>query len=367
MIGTLCPGTFASIRFPRSRPSALSQVSSEPLLPRPELAFVLPCRPRPEVEKTFKSALSFAACYILASELLVAAIKAVRPISRATRKNLTQKWPCACRGKDLGGDGVDAACAVLALNGLVLLSWQYSMSNCDKDAFKFMAKHFLHRPGNPLAYTVLTSAFSHSDPQHFFANASALAMFVPSVASIMGMRKFAYYYLAAAYASELLDHMIFSLLPPLAVMIGEKAYYELVSYVDRFITIDGKKKMLTKKYRWYAFQKRRSKTSLGASGVVAALMSYSFLQTPKLILSSTAPAGLNGLKPIHSVLIFIAEDLVRMHTGDNVGHGAHLGGYFWGVIIWIVEKLANGARWKEFCRRIQSFLKKTWMSDASGM
>lgn len=144
-------------------------------------------------------------------------------------------------------------------------------------------------------HTTVTSAFSHVSLDHFLSNMSVLRAFVSGVVRDLGCRRFAYFYIASAYASKLFDGFIFS----------------------RSIQQPGH--------------------SLGASGVLSAVVTFRCLTYPhstflfgKLELSLEAPLA---------AFVWALDDALLLDSGDGIGHGAHLGGALFGAITYSIRML----------------------------
>lgn len=144
-------------------------------------------------------------------------------------------------------------------------------------------------------WTLLSSAFSHNLLFHFLINIFVLKSFGPLLENLLGSKNFIIFYITAAIVSSL-SHAGVSFL-----LMGEP---------DQF--------------------------ALGASGAVAGLILLFSLFYPKekiLIL------GIIPLPAIVGAFLFIGFDLWGLFTqtqggGLPIGHGAHLGGSFAGILFY---------------------------------
>ena len=82
-----------------------------------------------------------------------------------------------------------------------------------------------------------------------------------------------------------------------------------------------------------------SHSSLGASGCVAALITLYCLSFP----NQTVPIpGFDAFdfepKGVQAALGWAVYDLELLRKTDGIGHGAHLGGYLFGFLTWLVRE-----------------------------
>lgn len=129
-------------------------------------------------------------------------------------------------------------------NTVVLLAWYATRLFQFHDGFEWMASHFLltsNKRGKRMKppYTIITSSFSHIDLVYFSSNMAALVAFLPDVVRDLGCLRFAYFYVASAYASQIFEEAVFSR------------------------------------------SNRKERYSLGASGVVSGVMTFYCLSFPR--------------------------------------------------------------------------------------
>lgn len=146
-------------------------------------------------------------------------------------------------------------------------------------------------------WTLLTSVFSHLEFWHIFMNMFVLYNFGFAIESILGTKRFAFFYLAAGIFSSLCH-------------------------------------AATSNY----FLHQPHLPALGASGAVSAvIMLFSFLFPREKILL----LGIIPLPAIFGALAFVALDLWGLAAqssggGLPIGHGAHLGGALAGFLFYII-------------------------------
>jgi membrane associated rhomboid family serine protease len=182
----------------------------------------------------------------------------------------------------------------ILLNTLIYLAWFFSALNPSDS--EFMMQNFLvswKGLTNGYYWTLLTSEFSHNMFLHFFMNMYVLSSFGPIVERLLGSFRFFGFYIFAGIVSSL-SH----------------------SLVSAFIL------------------REPDLPALGASGAIAGvILLFSMLFPRQKIL-------IFGLIPIPAVwgaVLFIGLDLWGLVAqagggGLPIGHGAHLGGAFTGII-----------------------------------
>jgi membrane associated rhomboid family serine protease len=155
---------------------------------------------------------------------------------------------------------------------------------------------------------IVTSAFLHYDLEHFLSNMAALRVFVPDVVHELGCDRFAYFYIASAYASTISDRIIF------LRYIGMHNYECL----------------------------------LGASGILSAAMTFHCLSFPK---KTFEVSGVALSAPLGALAWAINEALL-LCGDDNIGHGDHLGRALFGAIVSVMTLLQSKSR-KQFLKWIR--------------
>lgn len=185
----------------------------------------------------------------------------------------------------------------LVLNSVVYAMWLFTTT---EESAAFMADHFLVSFDALAAgryWTLLTSAFSHNMLLHFFINMFVLQSFGTLIEQVIGRRSFLVFYVLAAILSSL-SHALVS-----ALILGAP---EL--------------------------------PALGASGAIAGLVLIFALLFPK------QPILIFGIIPMPAMvgaIAFIGLDLWGLYAqagggGLPIGHGAHLGGAFTGILYYFL-------------------------------
>lgn len=235
---------------------------------------------------------------------------------------------------------------IFGANAVVLAAWWIAIAsqklNGRKDVLKWMEDHFLEMSNRSIGHTALTAAFSHRDWKHFASNMSALRFFAPDALMALGPRRFSYFYVTAAYAATWFDRCMFSRLPPLATLLPRDLYVELRSKIDHFLSDESE--VLPKEVPEFELSPRQGKptASLGASGILSAVVTYTCLANPQMIVSFGRWADTDGIPAPVAALIWAAADILYLHSGDNIGHGDHLGGALFGALVWAAERFKNG-------------------------
>ena len=97
--------------------------------------------------------------------------------------------------------------AIFWVNIAVFLAFQYGERNLD--CFNFLVRHFVMPADNQeltkRPHTILLSGFAQFQLSHFLGNMLALAFHGPPVVRALGTRLFSRFYVAAIYASSLID------------------------------------------------------------------------------------------------------------------------------------------------------------------
>ena len=184
---------------------------------------------------------------------------------------------------------------IIALNILVFLMW-----NTNFVSENFMQENFLvswQALQEGRFWTLLGSAFSHNSFMHILVNMFVLNSFGPLLAQVLGKKLFISFYMAAAALSSLCHAVVSNLLlhsPDLP--------------------------------------------ALGASGAIAGLVLLFALIFPKERLLFF---GFIPVPALVGALGFIALDLWGLFAqaeggGLPIGHGAHLGGSFTGILFYFL-------------------------------
>lgn len=187
---------------------------------------------------------------------------------------------------------------LVIVNTLVFIAW--SLSGQDNSDSSFMVQNFLiswQALQEGRFWTLLTSAFSHNMFWHFFMNMYVLASFGPIMERTLGRSRFLIFYLTAGVLSSLCHGL-----------------------VSAFILHEP------------------NLPALGASGAISGvILLFSLLYPRQTIL-------IFGLIPIPAVggaLLFVGLDiwgLIAQAEGGGlpIGHGAHLGGAFTGIMYYFL-------------------------------
>ena len=103
----------------------------------------------------------------------------------------------------------DPITTIMATNVLVFGLW--NLSSFRPPLERFMERHFVLYYFDRMRHmhTMLLSGFSHSAIQHLLTNMYGLYAFGPKICKEFGPRCFAYFYIAALYASNLFDVIIY--------------------------------------------------------------------------------------------------------------------------------------------------------------
>ncbi len=185
---------------------------------------------------------------------------------------------------------------MLVINIAVYLAWL--ASSASPQLRRFMVENFLVSPAHILTgriWTLLTSVFSHAELWHLLINMIVLVSFGQVMEWLMGTRRFLTFYLAAGVFASMC-HCLTSAL------------------------ILGKMNVL----------------ALGASGALSAVVLVFALRFPK---EKILVFGIIPIPALVGAIAFIGLDLwgltAQAHGGGlPIGHGAHLGGAAFGLIIW---------------------------------
>lgn len=182
---------------------------------------------------------------------------------------------------------------LIGINVLVFAAWQWAAYSND---LEFMLYNFLvswSHVQEGYYWTLITSVFSHNGLAHFLINMFVLASFGPITKQAMGGLRFLGFYLTAGLIASL-SHCLVS-----KFLIGQP-----------------------------------EQPALGASGAIAGLVLVFALLFPK---QKIYLFGIIPLPALFAGLAFVAIDiwgLVEQTQGGGlpIGHGAHLGGAFTGIV-----------------------------------
>ena len=190
---------------------------------------------------------------------------------------------------------------MVAINVLVFIAWQFAAS-------RFMWEQFTvswYGVSHGKIWTLLTATFSHKDFWHFLINMLVFISFAPVLEARWGKKRFLYFYIGSLLFSSM-------------CMISLPSIFDL-----------------------------RDVPCLGASGGVMAVSTAFAIYYPKSIVLIwgilPAPAWL-----IAAVLTFFdLKGLLAQFQGHStgVGHGAHLGGILFSLLVlWVLPRFFNLSR-----------------------
>ncbi len=185
---------------------------------------------------------------------------------------------------------------MLAINVVVFVVWLASGSS--PALRRFMVLDFLVSPAHLAhgrVWTLLTSVFSHASLWHLLFNMVVLVSFGRMLEWMMGTRRFILFYLGAGIFSSL-SHCLTS-----ALVLGKPEV-----------------------------------SALGASGALSAILIVFALRFPR---EKILIFGIIPIPAMVGALAFVALDLwgltAQAHGGGlPIGHGAHLGGTLFGLLVW---------------------------------
>ena len=211
---------------------------------------------------------------------------------------------------------LDPTVIITLTNLMVHCAWHMANEEQDMELRRFLQRHFILR-SDDLAqgrvHPLLLSAFSHESKLHLLSNLTILSTFGPKHAQTFGTRVFSYFYVAAIYASDLFDQIIYS----------------------RFYR--NEVRILFWKFPM---------GSLGASGAISALLTYYCLSDPlgRLEMPGWDKEDEVNLPAWMVLVIHWMWDLFPT-SGTSIGHGSHLGGHAFGLCVYMGMRL-----WKYFVR-----------------
>lgn len=181
----------------------------------------------------------------------------------------------------------------IGLCGIIFMMWHFTETK------PLMPEHFLvsfQALSEGRYWTLLTSVYSHNMMLHFFLNMYVLFSFGSFLERFLGHFKFALFYLIAGIVGSL-SHALTS---------------------------------------WY-FLGEADLPALGASGAIAGIILIFSLCFPK---EKILLLGIIPLPAIFGAFLFVGLDLWGLYeqstgSGLPIGHGAHLGGSFTGLFIYL--------------------------------
>ncbi len=184
---------------------------------------------------------------------------------------------------------------VLQLIILNVIMFLISMFFFGNGGAEFLMLHFPTSEGfRP--YQIVSHMFMHAGPLHLLFNMMALAYIGPSLERYWGAQKFLFYYLSCGIGS--------------------------------FLFAFGMNYLM-----WYLFGKDPYSVSLGASGAVMGLLMAGALITPDRQISLIFPPITLKLKVMVPLIMIIEWFISTRGISTGIGHFAHLGGAFTGLIM----------------------------------
>ncbi len=189
---------------------------------------------------------------------------------------------------------------ILVLNILVYLGWTFAKTT---ESFTFMVLNFLvsfESVINGRVWTVLTSVFSHASFFHLLFNMMALTSFSRIMIQVLGTTRYTICYLTARIAGSI-------------VHVSTSAFLMHDPYMK----------------------------ALGASGAVSGIILLFSLLFPK---EKLLIMGIIPVRAIWGAIALMALDVWGLVTqthggGLPIGHGAHLGGAFVGILYYFFLRL----------------------------
>ena len=197
----------------------------------------------------------------------------------------------------------DPTTTIIATNVLVFGLW--NLSSFRPSLGRFMGRHFVlyYFDWMTRMHTMLLSGFSHFEIRHLLSNLYSLYAVGPKIFKEFGPRRFAYFYIAAMYASNLFDMIIY--VPMLR-------------------------------------RDSNAHCSLGASGAISALFAYYLLNLTKVQSNKkNSSSEKKRQSEAWKVLIGAVAQEIFPEKDDNIGHGAHLGGYSFGAMVYLLGQLTQ--------------------------
>lgn len=187
---------------------------------------------------------------------------------------------------------------LIVLNILVYLTWNFGSPR----ELQFMVDHFLvswSALSDGRLWVLLTSVFSHNMFFHLFMNMYVLNSFGPIIEAILGTRRFLTFYIVAGIFSSLCH-----------------------ATVSAFLLA------------------KPDMPALGASGAISGIILFFSLLFPreKILLFGFIP-----MPAFFGALAFIGLDIAGLVAqaeggGLPIGHGAHLGGAFAGIVFYFLHR-----------------------------
>jgi len=210
--------------------------------------------------------------------------------------------PVVYDGEQLSTDELVTG-VLVGINGAVLLAWFLNIWFESENAMSWMMSNFVRshdkKRQRARPYTIITAAFSHYNLSHFLSNMGILLHFVPGVVHELGCRRFAYFYISSAYASKFSKEVAFS--------------QGATSRPDP----------------------RIAECSLGASGVLSAVVTFHCLSFPRDMFR----VGWIAVEAPLAAIAWAAQDFLKLNDDDGVGHAGHLGGALFGALVYAVWKI----------------------------
>ncbi|KDQ19072.1 hypothetical protein BOTBODRAFT_28566 [Botryobasidium botryosum FD-172 SS1] len=212
-------------------------------------------------------------------------------------------------------EGKRTCYAITALNALIFVAWQIPRLG------PIMRRGFMHHPLSGKSYTMITSVFSHVGVVHFAFNTIGLLSFGPTVHALLQRDSeeaqstsrfhFLAFFLSAGVFASFVSHLVTARFrfPRLVAQLADPVRAKALSTADAAIL-----------------------PSLGASGAIYGLLTYTALSFPELSVSliflPMIPLPITG-----AVGGMVALDIIGLIRGwKSFDHWAHLAGAASGVI-----------------------------------
>ena len=222
---------------------------------------------------------------------------------------------------------VDPTLILLASNLAVFSLWKapsmqdFLMDHFTRQSRDIGQKHKL--------YQFLTSGFSHDELDHLFNNMFTLALLGPRVCRMMGIRRFSYFYVGSLYAADLFCENVYW-----------PKYKRARGFLSRLMDL------------WPSF-------ALGASGGICSIEAYYCLKFAREYRKLQARYNFWDIVRWFFKVAELLDEVSEPISAD-VGHGAHVGGIFFGVGFFVASELGKAAftMWQKWKTK-RSQLRKT--------
>jgi membrane associated rhomboid family serine protease len=226
--------------------------------------------------------------------------------------------------------GKDPTDVLSVINGIIYFVWQYTINEEDNKLLTWMIRHFCMPHDKEILqqrpHTIMLSAFSHMTASHITGNLSMLKLVGPTVTEALGPRQFSYFYMASIYASNVFVLWV---------------HEPLQRWMKTTFQVAGKQRPFLR------ILSPRSTYSLGASGAISALFTFSCLHLPKKSFNLGSEDDAVAVPAAVAGWAYFLLDLLQAVISprdSTIGHGAHLGGYVFGAVVYFVHRFVRKRR-----------------------